>query len=256
MKTAINNVNKKIDTKGKLTWKAVENASSDIMVMDDLQEEFKTDALILMTTVNIEMAPELTAQYLNRVRMNTIKTKQVFFPIGFWQHKPNLIYDKKPFPTSVEIGQRLGLFSTQSFEHCSFYTSDYKTVRKTLSPSVLRNGDIFGMFLAYKSFHVFRAVEPNLKLKWMNLTCDPHTRVEKYQTCVTRNVEGLASQQKLALLIYKQRNEVIDQADVVNRGPPDPQVLNPHQENLDMMDAESDPKAEGMILLDPKKLIK
>lgn len=274
-KASINDYTKRYITKGKLSWKALDNVLSDITVVDRLQGEFKIDALILMTTVNMEMSPDLTNNYFNRVRMNTIKGKQVFFPMGFWQYRPNLMYNKKPFPASVEIGQRLGQYSTRSAEHASFYLSDYRTARKVLSTKTV---DIFSMFVTYKNFHVFRAVEPNLKLKWMNLTCDPRVAAEKYQQCITRNIEGLASQHHLALLIYEQRNEVISQSNIYKAKiiperndpvqvvpqdsgiihPPEPTVLKPedvelklHEENVRPPPA--DPQAEGMILVHPKK---
>lgn len=208
-KTIINEYSKKYDTKGKLSWKALENVLTDIDIVDKLQLEFQTDVLILMTTVNMEMAPEMTSSYLNRVRMNTIKGKQVFFPMGFWQYKPNLIYNKKPPPSTVEVAQRMGLFSTKSVEHASFYLSDYQSARKRLAS---KSVDLYNMFLSHQSYHVFRAVEPNLRLTWMNLTCDPRMFAEKYQECVTRNMEGLASQHHLALLIYEQQHEVITQS--------------------------------------------
>lgn len=274
-KASINDYSKRYITKGKLSWKALDNVLSDITIVDRLQGEFKTDALILMTTVNMEMTPDLTNNYFNRVRMNTIKGKQVFFPLGFWQYRPNLMYNKKPFPASVEIGQRLGQFSTKSVEHASFYLSDYRTARKVLSAQTV---DIFSMFVTYKTFHVFRAVEPNLKLKWMNLTCDPRITAEKYEQCVARNIEGLASQHHLALLIYEQRNEVISQSNIYKAKiiperndpvqvvphasgiihPSDPVVLIPETVEVKLHEVNvrpprADPQAEGMILVNPKK---
>ncbi|KAL4221926.1 hypothetical protein ACF0H5_017978 [Mactra antiquata] len=208
-KARINDISKKFDTKGMLSWKALENVVSDINIMDQLISEFKTDGLILFTTVNVEMSGDLTTTYLNRVRGNTIKGEQVFFPMGFWQYKPNLIYNKRPYPSSVEVGQRLGLFDVKSHDHASFYLSDYQAARKTLSK---KSEDIFSMFISYKKFHVFLAVEPNLKLKWMNISCDPHVSTTRYQQCITRNVEGLASQHHLALLVYEQQSEIISQS--------------------------------------------
>lgn len=232
-KTLINDFSKKYATKGKLTWKVIKNYVSDINVMDLMLAEFQTDALVLMNTVNMEFANELTGQYLNRVRMNTIKGKQVFFPMGFWQYKPNLIYNKKPYPSSVELGQRLGLFSTNSFEHCSFYTSDYRTARKILTPEQVRTGTIFSMFISYQNFHIFRAVEPNLKLRWMNITCMPTMSSSAYQECLSRNMDGLASQHHLALLIYEKQNDVLVQPESVHDNVPEqPAMLHPPKPNL------------------------
>ena len=235
-KNLINEYIKKYTTKGKLTWKVIQNYNSDITVMDLMLAEFQTDALVLMNTVNMEFANDLTVHYLNRVRMNTLKGKQVFFPMGFWQYKPNLIYNKKPYPSSVELGQRLGIFSTNSFEHCSFYTSDYRTARKILTPEQVRTGTIFSMFIAYQNFHIFRAVEPNLKLRWMKITCLPTMTSTAYQECLTRNTEGLASQHHLALLIYEKQNDVIVQPENIQveniNVPEEPAMLHPPEPNL------------------------
>ncbi|WAQ93498.1 CHSS2-like protein [Mya arenaria] len=271
-KALISDHNTRYDTKGKLSWKALQNVVSDINIVDELIGEFQTEVLILLTTVNMEISVDLTSTFFNRVRMNTIKGKQVFFPMGFWQYKPNLIYNKKPYPSSVEVGQRLGIFSTKSVDHAGFYISDYKNARKTITHDTARSGDIFSMFVSYKNLHVFRAVEPNLKLKWMNLMCDPRVDTEKYQQCVTSNTEGLASQHHLALLIYEQRHEVISQSGKPSRSGdsyprvraapvpivqqemedgPHPGELRVHQANLGPAH-DTDPIAEGMIVMGNK----
>jgi len=276
-KSVLNNYNKKYDTKGKLAWKALENIVSDIEIVDALLGEFQTEVLILMTSVNMEIAVDSIGVYFNRVRMNTIKSKQVFFPMAFWQYRPDLIYSKKPYPTSVEVGQKLGLFSTKSTDHASFYISDYKAARQTITQNVVRTTDIFSMFVSYKNFHIFQAVEPNLKLRWMNMTCDPRVSTEKYQQCVTQNTDGLASQHHLALLVYKQRGEVISQSEATKsrhqaegvrsqgqgipvmpqegeEGPQGSQIsdLRVHAANLGQPE-EPNPQAEGMLLVPQKK---
>ena len=202
-KKLIDDVSKKFNVKEKLYWKALENAVTDINIMDKLTNEFKSDVLILFTTVNNELSINFTSQYLNRVRMNTVKENQVYFPMGFWQFRPNLLYDKKPFPASVEIGQKLGMYNTKAYDNAGFYLSDYKTARKAMKSTP---ANIFSMFVTHKKFHVFQAVEPNLKFKWMYLTCDSRLAKEQYQGCVDRNLEGLGSQHHLAKLIYEHLN--------------------------------------------------
>lgn len=201
-KTLINDYSMKYNQKGKLTWKALPDVFTDIDIIDDLQSQFKTDSLIFVTTVNMEMILNCTNLFLERIRLHTIKEHQVFFPIGFQQYRPNIIYESKPFPSSVGIGQRLGFWDIRSGEYASFYLCDYQTARKALGNST-KPPDIFSMFITYQQFHVFRAIEPNLKLKWMNLTCDPRMLPEKCQECETRNLERLASQRHLALLLYE-----------------------------------------------------
>lgn len=199
-KTMISDYTMKYKQKGKLTWKVLPNVFSETEIIDSLQSEFTTDALIFMTTVNMEMSVDDTNQFLERVRINTIKQKQVFFPIGFQQYRPNLIYEKRPFPSNVRIGQKLGFWNTRSVEHASFYLSDYIAARKVLTSKPI---NIFSMFVANKKLHVFRAIEPNLKLQWRHMTCDPNMTPQEYEECVTRNVEGLAGQRHLALLLFE-----------------------------------------------------
>ena len=75
---------------------------------------------------------------------------QVFFPVGFWQYKPNLIYDKKPYPTTIELMNKVGHYDTLSYEHSSFYISDYINARQLMLPEDLWNGDLFEMFIKYR----------------------------------------------------------------------------------------------------------
>ena len=75
---------------------------------------------------------------------------QVFFPVGFWQYKPNLIYDKKPYPTTIELMNKVGHYDTLSYEHSSFYISDYISARQLMLPEDLWNGDLFEMFIKYR----------------------------------------------------------------------------------------------------------
>jgi hypothetical protein len=75
---------------------------------------------------------------------------QVYFPIGFWQYKPNLIYDKKPYPTTIELVGKVGHYDMMSFEHASFYLSDYINSRQLMVPEDVLSGDLFEMFVKYR----------------------------------------------------------------------------------------------------------
>ncbi|XP_060565035.1 chondroitin sulfate glucuronyltransferase-like [Ruditapes philippinarum] len=247
-KKVIDDTNKKYNSKEKLYWKALENAVTDINIMDKLQTEFKSDVLILLTTVNSEMSPNFTSQYLNRVRMNTVKENQVYFPMGFWQYRPNLLYDKKPFPASVEIGQKLGIYNKKATDNAGFYLSDYKTARNAMKsiPS-----DIFTMFITYKKFHVFQAVEPNLKFKWMYITCDSRMQKMQFEECKIRNLDGLGSQHHLAKLIYEYRNGNLSKPDSGKPTPkPKAQNANTPKQNKSQT---SKPGAKKPVTPKPKQ---
>jgi hypothetical protein len=141
--------------------------------------------------------------------MNTIANWQVFFPIGFWQYKPNLVHDEKPYPTSIEIEQKVGHFDPHSFIHASFFNSDYQYARKQMiSTSASKDIDLFEMFLKFHTLHMFRAVEPALKLSYQEVTCDPTRREDVYHRCLLSRGEGLASQAQLAMLIFEHQQKL------------------------------------------------
>ena len=127
--------------------------------------KMQPNTLTLLGSVDVE----LNAEFLNRVRMNTIQGWQVFFPIGFMEYKPNLVYKEKPYPKSVEVKKDLGHFDKRSFDHASFYLSDYAAARVKIQDDVpvsltgnskiIPKYDIYDMFLKTE-LHVFRAVEP------------------------------------------------------------------------------------------------
>ena len=80
---------------------------------------------------------------------------QVFYPIGFWQYRPNLIYDKKPYPSTVELAGNKGHYDMLSYEHASFYISDYVSAQQLMLPADQWNGGLFEMFIKYRWVPVF-----------------------------------------------------------------------------------------------------
>lgn len=179
-------------------------------VMDAIARKFVPESLFLLCTVGMELSTE----FLNRVRMNTIAGWQVFFPIAFWQYKPNLIYEEKPYPTMIEINKMVGHFDNTRYEHASFYNSDYQHARHLLaSPASKLNtsDDLFDMFLKFHQVHVFRAVEPALKIRYRERTCNPMLNEDAYQRCIVGRAAGLASKSQLAMLIFEQQQKA-DQA--------------------------------------------
>lgn len=156
------------------------------------------DALMLMGTIGMVLNTEM----LNRVRINTIQGWQVFFPIGFWQFKPDLIYAKKPYPLDIEFTGKTGHYDVLSFEHGSFYNVDYKDARKSMTHTEIVNCDIYEMFVKYGKLHVFRAVEPEFKHYYMQLDCLPNSPPLLYERCVERRVQSLGTRSQLAKQIF------------------------------------------------------
>ncbi|KAK7011219.1 chondroitin sulfate synthase 2 [Biomphalaria glabrata] len=171
----------------------------EFKIIDTVSDLLDPDALILTCTVGML----LNAEMLNRVRINTIPGWQVFFPIGFWQYKPNIIYDKKPYPTDIEFSSRTGHYDVLSYEHGSFYNSDYKDSRKSFSIEELMKYDLYEMFVRYGKVHVFRAVEPEFKHYYMQLDCPVNIPSKLYERCLERKSMNLATRAQLAKRIFQ-----------------------------------------------------
>ncbi|XP_033762142.1 LOW QUALITY PROTEIN: chondroitin sulfate synthase 2-like [Pecten maximus] len=206
VKTTILLCNKQTEQEARIRWSAMETNStfiSEFEIIDRVVRDFPSTALLAIGAVGMELEQD----YLNRVRMNTIHGWQVFFPISYWQYKQNLAYEQEPYPNSVEFGQKYGHFDVNSYEHSSFYVSDYLAERKFLSPKEVKQSQLLDMFLKNPRIHVFRATDPALRNRWKNITCPTHLHGDRYFKCLQRRSEGLASRAQLARLIFEQQEK-------------------------------------------------
>lgn len=146
--------------------------------------------------------------------MNTIEGVQIYFPISYWQYKPNLAYDQKPYPDMVELTQKYGHFEPLSFFHCSFYVSDFQKARRSLTANEVKHFSLIDMFLKYQKLHIFRAAEPALKNRWQNITCNGETNLQG-EHCLERRNQNLATRAQLAKLLfeYNEEDEEVDDED-------------------------------------------
>ena len=200
-----------------MAWTMIHNTNpTQFTIMDAVAKKFTPESLLLLCTVGMD----LSAEFLNRVRMNTISKWQVFFPIGFFQYRPNLVYDQIPYPTTIEINKNVGHFDHNSYEHASFYNFDYVTARREMisKKGVASQMDLFDMFLKYHSLHIFRAIEPALKHRYRQVFCSPRLNEDVYRKCLESRGFGLASRAQLAMLIFEhQRNLDEGQLNVIHQ---------------------------------------
>ena len=68
---------------------------------------------------------------LNRVRLNTIRGMQVFFPIPFVEYLPAISNSSSTqnVDVEIEINKNVGYFDSLSYEFASFYNVDFQTSR-------------------------------------------------------------------------------------------------------------------------------
>ncbi|KPP75120.1 chondroitin sulfate glucuronyltransferase-like [Scleropages formosus] len=210
VKSMIGEVEKRYDNV-KIPWISVKTeVPSQVKLMDIISKKHPVDTLFFMASV----WTEVNGDFLNRCRMNTISSWQVFFPIHFQEYNPSIMYrDQQPSAVDSSFTSnslRDGHFDRHIFDEACFYNADYMAARTKMVADILDNDellesmDIYDTFVRYSGLHVFRAVEPALVQKYVRRTCNPRFSEDIYQRCVLSNLEGLASRSHLAMALFEQ----------------------------------------------------
>ncbi|CAH0548750.1 unnamed protein product [Brassicogethes aeneus] len=128
-------------------------------------------------TLVLDVYCNITVDFLNRVRMNTIQNFQIFNPIPFRQYNPKITQIN-----NLEVNKNIGHFDRDQYKYISFYGNDYVYARKKfqnviplmridndiskiIDEDTKNTGNIFEMFLKHhKTLHCMRATEMNLKV--------------------------------------------------------------------------------------------
>jgi hypothetical protein len=76
----------------------------------------RLESLVLILDVHAN----ITSDFLNRVRMNTIPNFQIFSPIPFRQYNPKI--SQQP---NLEVHKYNGHFDKEDYKYVSFYGKDY-----------------------------------------------------------------------------------------------------------------------------------
>ncbi|KAH0621190.1 hypothetical protein JD844_022248 [Phrynosoma platyrhinos] len=195
-------------TQVKIPWISVKtDVPSQIKVMDIISKKHPVDTLFFVAGVSTEV----TTEFLNRCRMNTINSWQVFFPIHFQGYNPTIAFHNQPSPLSgLDLVRDAGHFDRDAFNEACFYNADYMAARTRMAADaqdnedILETMDIYDLFVKYSNLHVFRAVEPALLQQYRPQSCNPRLSEEQYHRCVQSSLEGLGSRAQLAMVLFEQ----------------------------------------------------
>lgn len=94
-----------------------------LTTIEQITNKIAQSDLIFFGSPCMEIKPE----FLNRIRLNTIRGAQVFFPIPFSEYSPT-ITNAVPHE-EIEINKNNGYFDSHSYEFFAFYNSDFQTSR-------------------------------------------------------------------------------------------------------------------------------
>ena len=72
-----------------------------LKVLDHVSKRLTHDSFIFYASFCVEFQ----ADFLNRIRLNTVLNSQVFFPIPFSAYMSNIVYANRPFPLDTELNK-------------------------------------------------------------------------------------------------------------------------------------------------------
>lgn len=179
-----------------------------LTLLEFVSGQLNEDVLIFMGLACIE----IDVDFLNRVRLNTLKRRQVFFPIPFSEFMPSLIYPlNQSRPDTVVINKMIGHFDMASFAYSSFYNQDFMETRRQFlamrsSKSAQLKGlqpppSVYEIFTANSRLHVFRGTDQSLKCRWhVTQHCEAQT---DRQLCHSQRQFGTGTKAQLATYLIQ-----------------------------------------------------
>ena len=93
---------------------AISESYRQLQVAEFISNKLPSDSLVFLA----QPCSEMKQEFFNRIRLNTIKKKQVFFPIAFSEFVPNIAYKQEPYPLEVEINKHKGYFNMDYLRVC------------------------------------------------------------------------------------------------------------------------------------------
>jgi len=158
-----------------------------------------TDALLFFTDVDMLF----TADALRRIRLNTIRGAQVYFPIVFSEYSPETWSrdDRLDSADAFHYGRRRGYFRHFGFGLVSLYRFDLDRVGG-LDTNIhgwgMEDVDLFEKCLKQPNLRVFRAPDPGLVHIYHPISCPETMPIAQYNMCVGSKAASIASLDSLA----------------------------------------------------------
>ncbi|XP_044579709.1 chondroitin sulfate synthase 1 isoform X1 [Cotesia glomerata] len=164
----------------------------------------------LVFFIDVDVA--FTNEALQRVRLNTVINKKIYFPIVFSQYDPNYVYyfdksnrekKKNQFGDLANLSEPMGYWRLFGFGIVSLYKRDYLKIGGfNLSIEGWGKEDVDFYEKSVRSYiTVFRAPDPNLVHVYHKVTCDEKLSSTQKTMCKGSRYETLASKDTLMKII-------------------------------------------------------
>ncbi|XP_018346254.1 PREDICTED: chondroitin sulfate synthase 1 [Trachymyrmex septentrionalis] len=208
-----NTFNKTIDLIEQLKYK-YRSASMEVLpvsgdfsrarALDLGASKLQTDDLMLFIDVDVVF----TGSALNRIRLNTLPGRRIYFPIVFSQYDPKVVYGDAKKQDKFIINEISGHWRQYGFGIVSLYKSDYRTVGGLdLSIQGWGKEDVEFFEKAVKSsLDVFRAADRHLVHVYHEIECSRELSSLQFSMCMGSKADTYAGVETLANMIYSNPN--------------------------------------------------
>lgn len=142
------------------------------------------DVIVMTSTLTTDLSPE----FIYRVRTNTVRGRQVFAPIAFWEYAPQLVYSK-PRPDHVDVSRNTGHFGERWYDHLAFFSDDYKAAIDGGADKFAEPIDVLTSLLGVE---VLRVPEPHLLVRNYSPACLDNTLTDRPK-CSMQFLDNLGS---------------------------------------------------------------
>lgn len=218
MSTSTRIIKTEIDIKDEVLLKS--ESFKQITVIEHISKKLAPDALIFYSTICVEFQ----ADFLNRIRLNTVLNSQIFFPIPFSSYMPNVVYGSRPFPSDIEINKNNGYFNTDSYQFVSFYNHDFILTRNIYlkNKNLIRNtkinlanqiNDLYDLFSINNDLHLLRATDQSLKCRWSAEINECESLksinyIDEMTRCLNQRKNGIGTKAQLAMHLMKNLEKI------------------------------------------------
>ena len=165
-------------------------------------EQFSSEDLVFIVDIDLD----ISTSFLQRCRLNTIRGKQVYFPIFFKLYNPEFVSQYHRGNSSMRLARHNGHWAHYSYGMVCIFTSDYhKSGGFDNSMRGWGEEDVDFMNRALgKGLEVFRAPDPGLIHNWHRKVCNKSTvsNPVAYDHCLMSKGENLADRIELAQYVF------------------------------------------------------
>ena len=145
-----------------------------------------------------------TADFLDHCRMNTVKGKQVYFPILFSFYKPDLVQQHLQRPLQMLISADTGFFLRYNYQVVSIFKSDFASIGGFASSAQNNNhlnDDVrFVDKVLSTDIYAMRALEPYLRRHYRPRTCKGLSG-NAHLACMNSRADAIGSKKILGSLL-------------------------------------------------------